>query len=118
MHHEIISSIVDRVNDQYGTEEYLPAEYLWQDNEYSIKVFGSVAWSTISCTATSHSTIECLVYDYINKYVLRKVWEEQVKFLRDEILWKLKDENVKEDLYLSFEKYFDNELKMIKGETN
>lgn len=112
--HEMFTGIVDKINDQYGTTHYLPAEYIWQDHVHCVKAFGVVVWDSENCNATTASTIEHLVYRYINKYILVNVWKEQATFFKDEILWKLKDEGVEENLYESFEKYFENELDMLE----
>lgn len=112
--HDIFTSIVDKINDQYGTEHYVPAEYVWQDHVHCVKAFGKIVWDSDSCDATSESTIEHLVYREINKYVLVNVWKEQVRCMKDEIIWKLNDEGLDKELVSKFEVYFENELSMLE----
>jgi hypothetical protein len=97
--HETFTSIVDNINDQYGTAHYLPAEYIWQDHVHYLKAFGKIVWDSDNCDATSTSTIEGLVYRYINNYILVNIWKEQATFFKDEVLWKLKDEGAEDSLY-------------------
>ena len=114
LNHDTFTQIVNKINDQYGTQHYLPAEYIWKDNIHYVKAFGKIVWDSDNCDETSVLAIEHLVYDEINSYILVNIWKEQVECLRDEILWKLKDSEVEDDLYESFEGYFENELAMLK----
>lgn len=114
LNYDIFTRIVDKINDQYGTEHYLPAEYIWQDHVHHVKAFGKIVWDSDSCDATSESTIEHLVYREINKYVLVNVWKEQVKCMKDDILGILEDEVVAAGHIKSVEDYFENELAMLE----
>uniref|UniRef100_A0AB39AJE0 Uncharacterized protein n=1 Tax=Vibrio phage P018-4 TaxID=3229728 RepID=A0AB39AJE0_9CAUD len=114
LNHDMFTRIVDKINDQYGTKHYLPAEYIWQDHIHYVKAFGKIVWDSDNCDATSESTITHLVYREINKYVLVNVWKEQVEYMKDEIIWKLNDEGLDKELVSKFEAYFENELAMLE----
>lgn len=114
LNHDMFTRIVDKINDQYGTQHYLPAEYVWQDHVHYLKAFGKIVWDSDNCDATSESTIEHLVYREINKYVLVNVWKEQVKCMKDDILGILEGEVVAEGHIKSVEDYFENELAMLE----
>ena len=117
LNHEMFTRIVDKINIQYGTEHYLPAEYLWQDHVHHVKVFGKIVWDSDNCSAKSESTITRLVYREINKHILINVWKEQVNCMKEEVLWKLNDEGLDKELITKFEDYFENELIMLgRGE--
>ncbi|WNO47327.1 hypothetical protein [Vibrio phage vB_VibM_10AMN] len=114
LNHDTFTRIVDKINDQYGTEHYLPAEYIWQDYVHHVKAFGKIVWDSDSCDATSESTIYYLCDRYIQKYILVNIWKQQVECMKDEIIWKLNDEGLDKELVSKFEVYFENELAMLE----
>lgn len=114
MNHDTFTQIVDKINDLYGTEHYLPAEYVWQDHVHHVKAFGKIVWDSDNFDTTSESTITRSVCREINKYVLVNVWKEQVKCMKDDILGILEDEVVAAGHIKSVGDYFENELAMLE----
>lgn len=114
LNHDTFTRIVDKINDQYGTEHYLPAEYVWQDHVHYVKAFGKIVWDSDNCDATSESTIYYLCDQYIQKYILVNIWKQQVDCMKDDILGILEEEVVAAGHIKSVEVYFENELAMLE----
>ena len=82
---KIFIDIVDEINNNYGNEHFLPAEYIYQDNTHYVKAFGKFVWDSANSDATSPSTIKHLVYYTLNNRILANVWKSQTEYLKDEI---------------------------------
>ena len=87
-----LTEIVDEINNLYGNEHFLPAEYIYQDNIHYVKAFGKFVWDSDNNDATSPSTIKHSVYYRLNNHILVDVWKSQTEYLEDEVVFILETE--------------------------
>lgn len=80
-----LTDIVDEINNLYGNEHFLPAEYVYQDGVHYVKVFGKFVWDSGNSDATSPSSIKHLVYYVLNNHILVNVWKSQTEYLKEEL---------------------------------
>ena len=96
--------IVDEINNLYGNEHFLPAEYIYQDGIHYVKAFGKFVWDSDNSDATSDDAIKHLVYYVLNNHILVDVWKSQVDYLKGEVEYILhtEAEEVSSDKVLDF----------------
>lgn len=80
-----LERIVNKINAQYGTENFLPAECMYQDGEYYIKAFGKIIWDTSNSDARSPNTVEGLVFLELNRMVLTPLFIKTLESMKEEL---------------------------------
>lgn len=99
-----IKSIVDEINEVYGTDTFLPCKYTWQDGVDYVKCFGKFIWDSENYTTESKSVVRDMCYYNLNK-ILNPVWKQQLEALKGDIMHHVNDLG-SEDLKQVLEEYF------------
>jgi hypothetical protein len=80
-----LERIVNKINAEYGTKNFRPAECIYQDGQYYIKAFGKVIWESGNDIDENESSIEVCTWIYINKYILASIYTKQLEMLREDL---------------------------------